>query len=438
MYLGVMMKSLLMKRLSGNSFVLFLPFLLLYLAIAALGHRDLMEGDEGRYFSYAQNLLHGYYSPPGEVYLWNGPGYPLVLVPLLAMHLPLIAGTLLNAVFQYLSVVFLFKALNLLVKRKTALLFTLFWACYYVAFKELSLWLTEPLVNLLVCLFLYHGAAALVDKRKNWWSAIFSGLAFGYLVLTKVLLGYVLLLLLVVFACILLFRRTMKLKKVVLLLAVAFLVNLPFLFYTWQLTGRMFYWANIGGMVLYWASTPVEGEFGDWNDDHFTAYCGFDPNMPCNAELFAKNHQADYDSIYQYTGVQRDDAFRKIAIRNIRQHPAKYLRNCIANGGRLFFGFPFSYTYNRVQNVWRVPAGAAVLFLLMFSIVLSLINLKRLPFVIGFFSAVVLLYIGASLAVSAYQRLLTVAVPLIIVWAAYLFERNIDFRWRLPEENEPL
>ena len=48
-----------MKKLSANPWFCFLPFLLIYTALAALGHRDVMEGDEGRYFMFAQNLTQG-------------------------------------------------------------------------------------------------------------------------------------------------------------------------------------------------------------------------------------------------------------------------------------------------------------------------------------------------------------------------------------------
>ena len=129
-----------MKKVFANPFLYFLPFLLIYAVIVLMAHSNTMQGDEGRYYMYAQNLLHGFYSPHNEVYLWNGPGYPLVLVPFLALGIPLIYATLLNAVFQYIAVVYLFKALQLFVGKKTAIIFSLFWACFYIAFKEMT-WL---------------------------------------------------------------------------------------------------------------------------------------------------------------------------------------------------------------------------------------------------------------------------------------------------------
>jgi hypothetical protein len=199
---------------------------------------------------------------------------------------------------------------------------------------------------------------------------------------------------------------------------VAFLLNIPYLVYTYQQTGKLLYWANSGGMSLYWASTPVEGEFGDWNDDHFTAYCGYDTTQPCNAALFDVHHQADYDSIYQFQGVARDDAFKKKALQNIRQHPVKYLKNCMANAGRLFFGLPFSYSYPRLANLARIPPGALVFFLFIFSIISSFFYRGAHRAIFFSLLAFLILFLGATLVVSAYQRMLTVMVPLILLLSA--------------------
>ncbi|MFM7359153.1 MAG: hypothetical protein ACKO1T_11320 [Sediminibacterium sp.] len=68
-----------MKKLSATPWFFFLPLLFLYVALAAFGHRNEMEGDEGRYFMFAQNLAQGFYSPREGLNLWNGPGYPLFL-----------------------------------------------------------------------------------------------------------------------------------------------------------------------------------------------------------------------------------------------------------------------------------------------------------------------------------------------------------------------
>ena len=155
------------KKIIQNPWLLFLPFLLLYIMAVCLMHKNSFEGDEGRYYEYAQNLLHGFYSPKGGIYLWNGPGYPIVLMPLVVMHLPVICLVILNAIFQYFSVVVLFKTLSIFVSRNKALAFSLFWACYYIVFKEMGRVNTEPLTILLIALFQYSMVLFFTDQQKN-------------------------------------------------------------------------------------------------------------------------------------------------------------------------------------------------------------------------------------------------------------------------------
>ncbi|MDP3014343.1 MAG: hypothetical protein Q8M92_08890, partial [Candidatus Subteraquimicrobiales bacterium] len=114
-----------------------------------------MEGDEGRYILFAQNLLHGFYSPPApDINLWNGPGYPIILMPFVAMRMPLIFITLMNAVFQYLSIVLLFKAMIQFVTFRKALLFSLYWAFCYSSYSYMSYILTEAFTVFLITLLI--------------------------------------------------------------------------------------------------------------------------------------------------------------------------------------------------------------------------------------------------------------------------------------------
>lgn len=406
-----------MKKLSANPWFCFLPFLLIYTALAALGHRDVMEGDEGRYFMFAQNLTQGYYSPRGELNLWNGPGYPLVLVPFVFMKTPLVFPVMLNGLFQYVSVVMLYQALRLLVSRQLSIVFSLLWAFYYVAYKELAWLYTEPLSSCLMSVFLFFfiRSGLPTGRTRDAWIA---GLFFGYLALTKIIFGYVTLFLLMGTSLLLLLKKNERMKQYFFTWLIAFLVNIPYLLYTFQLTGKPLYWANSGGMSFYWASTPVEGEFGDWNDDHFTAYCGYDTTQPCNAAQFAVHHQADYDRIFRLQGVERDEAFRQQAWENIRQYPVKYLKNCIANTGRLFFGIPFSYHYFRMAQLMRIPPGALVFFLFIFSCISCFFFRGKAEPWGWILLSVLFLFLAGTLAVSAYQRMLTVVVPLIVVLSA--------------------
>lgn len=94
-------------KLKRNPFLLFSPFLLYYVYYILKHKWPVLYGDEPRYIGFAVNLLHGFYSPPAPgINLWNGPGYPIVLMPCAALHLPVIFYLLLNALFYYFSIIY--------------------------------------------------------------------------------------------------------------------------------------------------------------------------------------------------------------------------------------------------------------------------------------------------------------------------------------------
>ena len=97
----------LMKILkTKNPFLLFLPFLILYITLVFIFPTSGAAGDENRYLMFANNLIHGFYSPSAlNIDLGNSPGYPIILMPFIALHFPLICIALLNAVLYYLSTV---------------------------------------------------------------------------------------------------------------------------------------------------------------------------------------------------------------------------------------------------------------------------------------------------------------------------------------------
>ncbi len=95
------------KRLE---FLLLGGTLLLYIVVTLLSHTPDKIWDEGRYFWFANNLTHGTYTTPEKPDLINGPGYPLVLAPLIMLKLPLMGLRMFNAVFMALAGWFTFRA----------------------------------------------------------------------------------------------------------------------------------------------------------------------------------------------------------------------------------------------------------------------------------------------------------------------------------------
>ena len=426
-----------MEKIKQNPWCFFSPFLVLYILLVCLLHKDAMEGDEGRYIMFAQNLLNGFYSPKEELNLWNGPGYPILLMPFVALKLPLISITLFNALLHYTSIVLLYKTIRIYTQHGIALFFSLIWGFYYTSYQEMPEILTETFTLFLITLIAFSLCKTFDTGKKQY--TITAGLSIGYLVLTKVIFSYVLIIAFLLFLVVYIFKtvfkskRFEKLNQLLLILLIAFLPVLPYLAYTQSLTNRFLYFSNSSGMTLYWMSTPFEYEYGDWKDPSLKIACQH--CLPCQAELLEKNHRSDFDYIYQFKGLERDDAFKQIAFQNIKNHPTKYLRNCFANQSRLWFSFPMAYYAERDITLIRFLPNTGILTLFLLTLFLWLYNFKSVPTEISFLMGFILLYLGLSTLVTAYMRQLCPIVPIILLTSAIFFNKTIKFQLKFRLSN---
>jgi hypothetical protein len=139
-----------------SPFLLFLPFLIFYILIVLRFHSNELYGDEPRYIYFANNLIHGFYSTPApDINLWNGPGYPILLMPFIAFNIPTLFILILNAFFYYFSIVLLYKTLIQFSTKKMALIICVFWAFYFNAYQDLLLRCTEVFTFFLISLLLF-------------------------------------------------------------------------------------------------------------------------------------------------------------------------------------------------------------------------------------------------------------------------------------------
>jgi hypothetical protein len=379
-------------------------------------------------------------------------------MPFVALKLPLISIKLMNAVLLYLSIVFLFKALIQFTSFRKALLISLFWAFYYNLYYYLPFMYAEPFVVFLISFLLY---VLLKAFKQNDFSlskkhVLLSGFIIGIIVLTKVIFGYVILLMLAFSLLAWLFnRKSVNYKKAVIILLVALATVSPYLAYTYSLTGRAFYWATSGGNNMYWMSSYHEMEYGSWfpdpvleadsasmkNSEHdnfvntgvlnLKSGPSFTPGFEDSIKL---HHQKDFEEINKYTGIERDDAYMRMAIRNIKAHPKKYIQNCISNIGRILFNTPNSYTNQQPGNLSRIPFNGVIVLLSLFCMVVTLLNWRRVSFLMKFILFFTFIYLGGSIFGSAESRMFTIIVPLLLVWIAYITGFTVKIKLRLDGE----
>ena len=426
-------------KIKHNPYIVFLPFLVAFIIYVLMFPSDGKGGDELRYLFYAQNLIHGFYSPPApNIQLINGPGYPIILIPFLLLKLPAISMTLLNAFFYYFSIIFLFKALKEIVSFGLTMGFSLAWAFYCIAYQNMVFIHTETFTYLLISILIF----SIIKSFKNDNPAtsrkyiLLTGFTLGYLVLTKMIFGYPLLFMTIAFGFLWFFNRNNKhYRKGMVILMLAFITTTPYLIYTYQLTGRLFYW-GMGSDSLFCMSTPFEEEYGDFKvgmELNPIEYGNF--NIIGADSILRAHHQADYIEINKYTGIQRDDAFKRLAIQNIKSHPIKFAQNVIYNMGRLVFHFPFSQAIQRPKILMILPINGALLTLMLFSFIATILNWRRLPFSMKFLLILTLLYLGASSLVTAFVRMFTIVVPILLFWIAFVANNTLKINLKFKEDS---
>lgn len=381
-----------------------------YVGITVSAGRGPLKDDEGRYAAYAENISHGFYGDKESKCLWNGPGYPLVLAPLAAMHIPMTWGRSLNPLFMLGCVGLVYLLLREYVPRPVAAGGAIITAVFPPLLIYMPRLLTESLSVLLMASFCFFTVRYFEGRRtRDCWLA---GISCGFLLLTKVMFAYVWLGAFVVAIVLRLMRRPAG--RMAEVYAIALLVCLPYLLYTWSLTGKVFYWSNAGGSSLYCMTMNVDKGYGDWN-----AFFGPQGRLE-HADFLAELEKMDY--------VARDEFLKQEAVRNIESNPGTYLANVAANLGRLWYNLPYYSKFQRPETL-AVTVPNSALFMALLACVYPLVRYRRrIPPAVGALMLFAGIYlVGASL-VFAVDRYLLPLLPIFMLVILFTFTRLVEIR----------
>ena len=392
-----------------------LPLLALYLIVVVSASSPTFGGDEGGYVGNATRMIHGPDESQKDFRLWWGPGYPIVLVPFIALRSPWIVAKCLNAGFLFGAIIYFYEMIRRYLPRAAALFITFCLGLYPPLMRELPRLHTESLMVLLICAFMFH-FCALYNNPRRWWLHLTAASVYvAYLALTKIFFGYVIATVSVLGLGLLLWRGTPALRRGVAVFVLALIWCSPYLFYTYSLTGRVFYWGTSGGMSLYWMSTPYPTELGDW----FSVESVRDePELAPHREFFAK--------LEGLSDVQRDDAFKKQAIYNITHHPGKYAANWAANVGRLLFSYPYSLTPQKLSTYFYMAPNMFVVVLFLLSMFPAALRPRAIPFEIWALLIFALTAVFGSSLLSAFDRQFWPLVPILCAWMGFVYVRVVQ------------
>jgi hypothetical protein len=396
----------------------FLPWLILYAFIANDPAPEVFEGDEARYVASGKNLVQLSYSRPDMRQLWNGPGYPAFLALLFRCGATLQVAHLANAVLLFAAVLLVYRTLLLYCSQTCSTLSGMAFATYWPIFKSLPGLLTETLTVFLFSASIYLVCLCHRDRRTR--HVILASVTLAWLAMTKVILGYVIVASLLIYGLLWGVTRRQVGGRLCVIYAGALVLCLPYLSYTFSVTGKTFYWSSAGGSSLYWMSYPGPETLGEWKSSSAVA-----ANPP-----LLERHRGAVESIRlgKMSPIERDAALRKLAYANATHHPRKYLQNWLANWSRMFFNFPFKSEEQRLSTCFTVLPNLFVLSAAALSIFVTVRLWKQVPLEIHAILILEMLYLGASSLASAYPRMFYVTMPAVAVFVTFALSHGLHLR----------
>lgn len=423
-----MIKRLLDRLVCQNPWLIMLPFLGLYVSLASTmtEHGALMR-DETRYWSSATNMLHGqFHNTNGDDFLWSGPGYPALLAPMVALDVPYWVPKVVNAGIYYVAMVLFFHLVCLYLPKRTAWVTSLCMLFYYVPWRDsFGDIMTEALAICLSVATTYFFCKRLKEGKLSWRNMLKPSILLAWLMLTKVIFGYVVLVCIIGFGFAALLQRTnTKLLAGLRFSVLAMVFCLPYLVYTFTVSGKIFYWGNAGGMQLYWMSSPYPDDLGDWHLKDLSEH----PSLK-------QNHAAFFASIDTLGPVEKDEAFKRKAIENIQANPSKFVKNWAMNCMRILFSYPLSFLKPSL-GVFRYVFPHS--FLIVFAILIAYPSFKyhrRIPTEIwSLLFLMATYYLGSSL-LAAYARFFYPIVPVLVLWIAICFHNFVRLDFKAPQSD---
>lgn len=423
-----------MKLLKGTLHLL--PLLVLYIAVIGILGAPEPEGDGIRYYAAANHYLSGHLADPVTPNIRNGPIYPLLLVPIVWLNLPVFFVYLMNAFLLLGAAFFLHKLLKNWLKPGWALAATYIVVLYPPLLLEMPRVAYESLTVFLVSAYLFHSYQIFQEeKAKHIWYAAFS---LAVLALTKLIFPYVIFTLIAVSVFFFFLKRSSATQNFLKAQIFACLFLLPYLFMTYQLTGKTFFWTNSGGEIMYWKTSPYEEEFGDWYQPAMVSrQTGLDALDSCGKLTLFERHSEFFQKMEELKPIEMNEALSKKASEQRKAHPKAFIKNSVASFSRLFFNFPFSYTRQKLTTLPFILLNMFVLVLSIFGLIIVAMRMKALPTYFWLSLVMALVYIGGMTLLNGRVRHLIPILPIILVVLSYVFSQLIEIRWKplAPENN---
>lgn len=387
--------------------------LLVYGTLSYLRNSETWIWDEARYLEYAQNISQGFYVTDDEPNFVNGPAYPLVLLPFMGGE-SMLAARLLNAFFMAGAVGFVW----LTVRHYAGALWA-FGAAAFIGFHPTLLWMgfslmTESMSTFTLTGFVWAFTHALRDRR--WYWIALASLLLGWLIMTRVFFGHVLMATSVMCGVLLIIKDWRPaLLRALAVLAGAFILCIPYLGYTQAKTGQVLCWSTNSGQLLYWLCSHHEGENGHW--------FGLE-DVRTLPEVSAQ-HDAFYEEVMKKPILERERMFKEAAVANFKEDPVHVAYNWACNLTRLAFGFPRSYQVEELRTIVLIVTNGPLIFLSVIAGALGLWRWRQVPVEIWVLMGFTAFYLGGSTLAPCLPRYFVLVAPILLLGIAQVFHRHV-------------
>lgn len=418
------------KNTNLKIFIILFPLLVLYFFIALHFQSNKFVEDEVRYLSNARNFLNGQFALPyPNTSIVNGPGYPIFLSPFVLFNIPIVYSRLINALLLYLAVYFISKSLLFYINYKKAITFSYAFGLYFPYFKSLPVMMTEMLAILLICIVQYLIISYYRGKKFRALYLIGAALVLSLLALTKIIYGYIILASILILIVVMLFKKNYRsnLLGFVKIFAIALFFCTPYLFYTYKLTDKFFYWGSPGNDTFYWMTSLDKDEYGDWLKYDLIDIKNWEEDLHDSLDhsRFLKNHSEVLEQVTYASPFKGDSVFFTHALSNIKQKPEKYFLNWTANVGRILFSYPYSYRKMKLATYYYLLPNMFLFVMFILLLYPGIRFFKIIPLEIRIILMVSFIYLGASSLVSAEARHLFPVIPAITMYFSYILTNII-------------
>lgn len=374
-----------------------------------------ITGDEGAYLNFANNLKRGFYTTKGVCDLWYGPGYPLFifLIKLVFNNLSLQTLRIINIVFLLLSfcinvVSFRITSQNRLSKISAGYLsfIILPWAVDAIDFVRIH---TESFVYFQISLIVYLFTKYLNNRKER--NLILISFICGYLAITKVVFIYVGLF--VLFLMVLQMSLSKRWPRLYLL--TFFVPVLPWLFYTYSITDKVLYPGTSGGMQLYYMTSLDQKGEGDWRSLKEGIKQSSEDSVVLKKVIVQNMNQLEFD-LY----------IKQVALKNIKKKPLMYFKRILLNSGRLF---SYSLSRDSIISIFLSFRYNVLFGFFLYVCLVFVRDLRQNAFKLNYLLFVALLvYLGFSLLVSAYNRFFMITMPVVMFYILTTVGQNTNFK----------